>query len=585
MRITRAKPDQSILRREAGGMFRGESQGEIEAESYVGTTEAAEIVSGSVEADGQAVTQSDNSPVAQNDDILEQKIRRPWLTRSELKSRRRARKLWYKAWRAITREKTAEELQLDEENAERKRLKATHLEGAKRTSYILQRELTRMGFRYETSLGEGRRRVDEVKFSIIYYSPLAYLFGVGHLPYNVDTIEMTSEKTCTNLSRAVGHNVRAYMQPSFGLVYMVEVGSTMGIPDLVKFNEMHAAFPKNLPDLAFPVGVTSNGTRVYDSFEKRLHLLVAGKSGGGKSNQMNVILSSILMRNGPDRVQFVMVDMKGGVELDFYNGIPHLIHVPDTPTPIIEKAEHAMIALDWLINEGERRQRLIKKAKVKSIKDYNRNKTAAKRIHSIMLVVDELAVLSLSKYRTDAEEKLTRIANEFRASGFHIFIATQYPNSKVLTTQISVNIDTRMAFAMSQHASQTVLGSWDAFKLSPAGRMYYMAGDRGMFVQAPYITDSTVKSVVARAKGESEEVVMNSLDIEKVLTWALENLNGHLSRDPLFAQFKELITLVELNEMLTAAEGKTFVLNETSYKISPAAGRKPRLMVKVKENQ
>lgn len=567
-------------------MFHGASRPETETSAQEIDTSAATIDQGDAHYQAENIGQNDRSPIAPNENPEAQAIRRPWLTNPERRARRRSRRPIVKLWRwlkaSIGREPSAEELAMKAENEERKRLDKTHREGARFAAHIIIRELTRLGFRHEERERDDRRRIDKVRFDLIKYSPMAYYYHVGHLPWNVDTIEMTSEKTCTNLARAVGHNVRAYSQPSFGLIYMVEVGSTMGIPDLVSFGEMMEAMPKNLPDLAFPVGVTSNGRKVYDSFEERVHLLVAGKTGGGKSNEVNALICSLLMRNKPEIVQMVLIDLKGGLEFDGYAGIPHLIQIDGVEEEIIQSPAEAIVALKWIIKEGKRRIRLLKKNGKRKIGDYNRGRKKGNRLPRMVVIIDEYASLKLSPEGTEGENLLTLSANLFRAAGIHFLIATQSPKATVISTTITNNFDTRMAFSMTQHSSQTVLGSWDAFNLAPVGRMFYQTSGQGNQVQAPYITDATIRSVVAMAKGESKEVVITALDIDEVLTWALKNANGRLSRDELFAQFKDHITKAELNDMLQAAEGEVHVVSETPYRIEPGAGRRPRQMVKAK---
>ena len=576
--------ERNTLRKLIPSLFRGASQ-PADHDSAPVVTDPAQIARESGSVENENVYIRDRSPIADNDNWFEQKIRKPWLTRQELRARRRSRRLTVKAWRwvkgKVKPELTAAELMDKEENQRRKEMDKTHREGAKRVNYMLVRELTRLGFRYEEKDGD-RRRVDKVRFGLIEYSPLAYKFYVSHLPWNVNSVLMTSEETCINLARAVGKKVRGYNNPNDGLMYVVEVGSTNEIPDFVKFSDMTTAMPKNLPDLAFPVGVTSNGRKVYDSFENVTHLLVAGKTNGGKSNEVNALICSLLMRNKPETLRMVLIDLKGGLEFDGYAGIPHLHEIPEIESGIVQRNEDVLKALNWIIKEGKRRIKLLKKSTKRNISDFNRNRKKGNRLARLLLVIDEYASIALSEIGADGERLLTKITNEMRAVGIHVLISTQYPNTKVISTQITNNFAARMAFSMGQHGSQTVLGSWEAFNLSPVGRMYWQPGSDGMQVQAPRITDTTIASVVAMAKGESKEVVMNTLDIEEILTWALQNASGRLSRDDLFSQFSDHITKVELNDMLQDAEGKVFVITETPYRIEPAAGSRPRQMVKVK---
>jgi len=534
--------------------------------------------------DGQDLQAIDRSPLAENDDVWVRRIRRRWLTWGEKRTRRHNRKATVKAWRWVIslfkkRNKTADELALEAEQEERKRLEKFHEEQARWTERILRETLTRLQFcRMETKEG-GMQIVDEVKFDIVKYSPLAYYFHVGHFPHGTSIVEMYTDEVCSNLAAMVGHRVRARSDFSVGLVYVVEIGSTMGIPDFVSFGEMMEAFPKNKPDLSFPVGVTSNGRRVYRALEEFPHLLVAGSTGKGKSNEINAIIASLLMRNSADKLRLVLIDLKRGVEFGIFSGVPHLIKIDEIGSDIVEKTDDVIPALKWIIKEGERRLLLLKNRKKKNIAEYNARRQK-NRLARIVMVVDEMAMISLDSIGSEAERLLMRITNLYRAAGIHVILATQSPKKEILSTLISANFPNRIAFGMPKYASQVVLGNWSAAGLEPVGRMVLQINDEEIQVQAPRITDQSVESVIAMAKGETEIVQLRSLDGLEVLDYALDHQGGKLNLRELHAHFKNRIARDELLAMLQAMDGHAFIVDGTSYTVQPGAGTQPRKMIK-----
>ena len=535
-----------------------------------------------------ALTVIDKTPIAENDDFWKQQIRRRWLTWAERRARRNSRRWTVKAWRAIKkkvrREKTAAELADQAEQEERKKLEKFHQEQARWTERILRETLTRLQFsRMETKEG-AMKVIDEVKFDIIKFSPLAYYYHVGHYPHGVSIVDMSTPEVCTNLAAMVGHRVRVDSDFSIGLVYTVEIGSTMGIPDFVSFGEMMEVFPKNLPDLAFPVGVTSNGRRVYRALEEFPHLLVAGSTGKGKSNEINAIVCALLMRNSPEKMRMMLIDLKGGVEFDIFSGIPHLVEIDDAHGDIVESVDNVIPALEWIIKEGERRLRKLKRAKKKNIAEYN-NRRQKNRLPRLVMVIDELAMISLSPIQKEAENKLMRITNLYRAAGIHVILATQTPKKEILSTLISANFPNRMAFGMPKYASQVVLGNWSAAGLEPVGRMILQINDEEIQVQAPRITEKSVESVIAMAKGESDEAVLHSLDALEILHYALKNLSGDLKIRDLYAHFQDRIARDELLKMLQDLDGLHFIVDGTSYQILPGAGTQPRKMVRADDSE
>jgi DNA segregation ATPase FtsK/SpoIIIE-like protein len=178
-----------------------------------------------------------------------------------------------------------------------------------------------------------------------------------------------------------------------------------------------------------------------------------------------------------------------------------------------------------------------------------------------------------------AEALLSTIANISRAAGIHFILSTQYPKAEILNTAISVNFPWRFAFNMQSGSSQSVLGNWDAFGLSPSGRAVLKTNEGSVQVQTPRITERMIFATVEKSKsGQAADTKSVGIDEKDVLTWAIDNVGGKLSLETLFNQFKEKITQAELRDLLKSMESQVFEVHGTQYKIIPRSGNLPRRM-------
>lgn len=204
------------------------------------------------------------------------------------------------------------------------------------------------------------------------------------------------------------------------------------------------------------------------------HLLVAGATGSGKSVCINGIITSILMRAKPHEVKMMMIDPKM-VELNVYNGVPHLL------APVVTEPKKAPQALKRVVSEMERRYELFSHTGTRNIEGYNEgirranNESDAKQptLPYIVVIVDELADLMMVA-SSDVEDAIIRLAQMARAAGIHLIIATQRPSVDVITGIIKANIPSRIAFSVSsQTDSRTILDMGGAEKLLGRGDMLF----------------------------------------------------------------------------------------------------------------
>ncbi len=260
-------------------------------------------------------------------------------------------------------------------------------------------------------------------------------------------------------------------------------------------------FMKSTSPLTAVIGRDIQGGPILCDLAKMPHLLIAGATGSGKSVCINAILMSILFRSGPEDVRMLMIDPKV-VELNVYNGIPHLM------APVVTDPKKAANTLLWAVNEMVRRYGLFAEKSVRDINSYNaaakRGEEDFEKLPLILLVIDELSDL-MATTPTEVEDAIARLTAMARAAGIHLIIATQRPSVDVITGVIKANIPSRIAFAVaSQVDSRTILDMAGAEKLLGKGDMLYypQSSAKPIRGQGAFITDSEVERVLTYIKAQ-----------------------------------------------------------------------------------
>lgn len=248
--------------------------------------------------------------------------------------------------------------------------------------------------------------------------------------------------------------------------------------------------------LPIALGIDIGGNPIIADLTELPHLLIAGATGSGKSVCINNIILSILYKLSPEKVKLLMIDPKR-VELNVYNGIPHLL------IPIITDASQAIKVLNWSISEMEKRFKMFAEAGVRNLDGYNEyvrnNNNGTETLPYIIIVIDELADLMLSS-PVKAEESLCRLAQMTRATGIHLIIATQRPSVDIITGSIKVNFPSRIAFAVStQVDSRTILDVNGAEKLLGNGDMLFspVGASKPIRAQGAFVVEKEIRNVVS----------------------------------------------------------------------------------------
>ncbi|MEX2052145.1 MAG: DNA translocase FtsK 4TM domain-containing protein [Candidatus Paceibacterota bacterium] len=263
-------------------------------------------------------------------------------------------------------------------------------------------------------------------------------------------------------------------------------------------------FQNSPKPLTTALGRSINGKAIFGNLAKMPHVLVAGTTGSGKSVTIHSMITSLLYRNGPDDLKFIMIDPKR-VELTLYKNIPHLL------TPVITEAKKTILALKWAAKEMNRRYDILEAEVVRDIESYHNNVVGkknnqknedgspaeAERMPYIVIVIDELADI-MSSYPRELESAIVRLAQMSRAVGIHLVLSTQRPEVNVITGLIKANIPARVALKVSsQIDSRTILDAGGAEKLLGAGDMLYSSGDaQPERLQSAFISETEVKNVV-----------------------------------------------------------------------------------------
>lgn len=301
-------------------------------------------------------------------------------------------------------------------------------------------------------------------------------------------------------------------------------------------------FQESNKKISFALGKDITGTCIVGDLSEMPHMLIAGATGSGKSVCINSLIVSLLYKYSPDDIKLLMIDPKV-VELSVYNGIPHLL------IPVVTEPKKAAGALNWAVNEMDKRYELFTKYKVKNIKSYNQQVEKgfiSEKLPYIVLIVDELADLMMT-CPNDVEDYICRLAQKARAAGIHLIIATQRPSVDVITGVIKANIPSRISFAVSSGIdSRTILDQTGAEKLLGRGDMLYspMGANKPLRIQGAFISEEEVENVVEFIKSSEDEVNYKEEIIEHINNESLSTTNNSHEGEETDVLLDEAIQLV-----------------------------------------
>lgn len=301
--------------------------------------------------------------------------------------------------------------------------------------------------------------------------------------------------------------------------------------------------------LVFALGKNVSGTAIFADLEKMPHLLVAGSTGSGKTIFLQSLILSLIYRNSPQILRFILVDPKR-VEFPIYNSLPHLL------TPVIYSAQKTAQVLNWLIGEMERRFNLLGEIGDRDIQSFNKTISKNSKLKQeyeimpyIVLIIDELADLMIAKGR-EIEAGIVRLSQMARAVGIHLVVATQRPSVNIITGLIKANLTSRIAFqATSQVDSRTILDTAGAETLLGRGDMLFLSSElkKPRRIQGCFVIQKEVKKVIdfivkENQISEKQEIEQRlSEEIEKNPDQELYQEQFDSGEDPLYEQAKQIV--------------------------------------------
>jgi DNA segregation ATPase FtsK/SpoIIIE, S-DNA-T family len=413
----------------------------------------------------------------------------------------------------------------------------------------------------------------------------------------------------TKVARVVGlsHDIAyAVASPDVRIIAPIPGKSAIGIEipnrdrELVTLGDILGPLGTrdDLHPLTVALGKDIGGEPVLANLTDMPHVLIAGATGAGKSVCLNVLVTSLLMRNPPERVRLILIDPKR-VEMTNYEGVPHLI------TPVVTHPKRASEALAWAVREMELRLETLALAGVRNIAAYNKAAKEGKlpklpsagvdddgrpdgeqdrsTLPYIVVVIDELSDLMMVAPR-DVEDAICRIAQMARAVGIHLVVATQRPSVDVVTGLIKANIPSRIAFMVaSAQDSRVILDSGGADKLVGHGDMLYLPGgtSKARRIQGAFITEKEVEAVVAYCKAQQQASYQPGV----VAEGRAASEEGDSDEDPLLDQAMEIIvrsglgsTSMLQSKMKVGFSRARRIMDQLEDRgvVGPSEGSKPR---------
>ena len=318
-------------------------------------------------------------------------------------------------------------------------------------------------------------------------------------------------------------------KPAIGIEVPNSHKDTVSLREILESDSFRSSKSK----LAFAVGRDIAGNAVVGDIARLPHMIIAGATGSGKSVCTNSIIMSILYHATPEEVKLILIDPKI-VEFTVYEGIPHLL------IPVVTDPKKAAGALNWAVQEMQRRYNLFAENSVRDLGDYNaaaaQPGSGLEPMPQIVVIIDELADLMMTTSK-EVEDSICRLAQKARAAGMHLIIATQRPTTDIITGLIKANIPSRIALSvMSQVDSRTILDTGGAEKLLGHGDMLYLPNGKikPVRVQGCFTSTKEIEKVVDFIKSQTQseysdeimEQVEQSIPVTKAEAKELQKAAG-----------------------------------------------------------
>jgi len=559
---------------------------------------------------------------------------------------------WVDQWREYLHhlEESAESYQMWlDQQAEYLQTQGMYVQRGHEIAEQIPYELHTMGLSYRRRVQDRKddrpyEKVDYCHIETWFFDDYAFYFWIAtwypYRPFGVTVDKFFPNQDASPISLTLTASLGALAKVEYnepgpnaerpGLWIVIEHRTGRGnIPNKVSYQQCLLAMPKGAQPLAWPAGLGKNKQLYLADLAEIFNLGIGGSVGGGKSNEINVILCTFISRNRPEDLRLFLIDFKR-VELAFYKGLPHLggdidyvrkksidpetgkeklgrirtvpvgyepkeneALFPPYGQKVIMTGHELITLLDYALAEIERRTKLLE-GKVKKISTWNK-RFPHKKLSRWGIVIDELADVMLQpRFKAKIEERLVRVGQLGRALGIHLILATQTPKSVVITGLIQNNITNWIAFRCGNGIASGLMldGKYDAARLPAVpGRCVWREGAIMTEIQTPEITDLTVRSIVKAAKrGEISHVVerQRAIAADKIFEYALHELDGYCPYRELYYAFKKQnVPRKDIEEILKeyqvagspGALEPEIEINDQVYYLSPPMGTRPRQLI------
>lgn len=417
---------------------------------------------------------------------------------------------------------------------------------------------TRLGFCYKYTEG-GKEFTKKVKFSnvgitldaIYYQIDASYQTAFKHWKTNVpDGVyivkQLLAEETLTELSITCQRQVSAYYNHHGAWVIVHRLESSDGLMNYVSFPDVMARYPYQHHDrMPICVGVAAQREVQWVNLADFPHWLIGGFTNSGKSNMVNSGLCTLISQQSPDDLRLVLIDLKGGLEFDFYQGIPHLHGgIVDS----VPKVADTLGELEALMHARFRKFRGL----AKRLEEY-RIRRPSEKMPRVLVVFDEVASImehgDLTRRIMAHMRELTRMG---RAVGIHVWLCTQRPDVKAIDGAVKANLAVRISGRMTTSAdSVTILGNSQARDLAAiAGRMVMQLGPDGVPVQTPHILQDDIERALKVALDfptpppldvpVGAAVVYEEWTTERIVALSIDHLGGNITAKAIYEAADDL---------------------------------------------
>jgi hypothetical protein len=433
---------------------------------------------------------------------------------------------------------------------------------------------------------KGKHKVQSVKFCRPYLlsdDMISIKVKPDQLPFEVG-YEHFDDYVINILSSNCERSILRYQDQVRGLWLSIEreVGAG-GIPLHVRYEEIQERRPPSMVQNSFsiPLGV-GEGKRDRWLNIRSENILICGSPRTGKSTLLKMFITSLFMQNPPWRAQFILIDLKAGLTFSIFRDLPHLLRLGEMGISLVDHRRDVIETLQHVEKISEHRMKLLKDASVETFGQYNRKlHGAAAPLSHLFVIIDEWADVQLDKGISGrSNELLMSITNRSLACGVFVVLATQTPQSEVLTQRVRNAFQLRIVFGLADpYMSRALVGSDAALTLRNAGRALVVNGLEKFETQTPYIGDEQLAQYILQAQGApTEPVKKQTHDVtdQEIYRWALEINQGFLSSDALYLWFKSRgLSKKFAEDFAREREGQRVMVDDVEYEVAKPSGKLP----------